>query len=176
MFRNAELMPDGIAHRVNTTTRADFDRVVALALDVPRWIAAIADGRPFADDDAVRRAVFSAAEPFTLSEIDDALRVHPRIGERPDGQDEHSDRARGEQSGVDVSRPDIRKRLHDGNVAYEHRFGRVFLIRAAGRDAGDVLAALTERLSNDPGTEARVVERQLREIAALRLAAGVSDV
>jgi 2-oxo-4-hydroxy-4-carboxy-5-ureidoimidazoline decarboxylase len=54
-------------------------------------------------------------------------------------------------------------------VAYEEKFGRVFLIRAAGRDGPQILAALTERLLNDPEVEARVVRDQLAQIAQLRL-------
>lgn len=74
--------------------------------------------------------------------------------------------ARGEQSGVDASAADA---LAAGNRAYEDRFDRVFLIRAAGRTADDVLAAIDERLGNTPEQELVVIEQQLREIAALRL-------
>jgi 2-oxo-4-hydroxy-4-carboxy-5-ureidoimidazoline decarboxylase len=47
----------------------------------------------------------------------------------------------------------------------------VFLIRAAGRSGPEILAALTERLENDPETEAGVVRDQLAQIAELRLGA-----
>ena len=33
-----------------------------------------------------------------------------------------------------------------GNIAYERRFGRVFLIRAAGRSGPEILAELRRRL------------------------------
>jgi 2-oxo-4-hydroxy-4-carboxy-5-ureidoimidazoline decarboxylase len=42
-------------------------------------------------------------------------------------------------------------------------------VRAAGRTAEEILANLTERLANDPGTEALVTAEQLRQIALLRL-------
>ncbi len=142
---------------------------MAECLDIPRWISAMENQLPFADDDAVVAAVFEVAAPLTSDEIEHALRVHPRIGERPDGDDAHAAHARGEQSGVDTELPGISERLRDGNRAYEQRFGRVFLIRAAGRDASEILACLSERLDSDPVTEERVVERELREIAALRI-------
>ena len=41
-----------------------------------------------------------------------------------------------------------------GNAAYEQRFGRVFLIRAAGRSPEQILAELQRRLRNDDETEA----------------------
>lgn len=64
---------------------------------------------------------------------------------------------------------DVQSRLVDGNRAYEKRFGHVFLIRAAGRSSEEILAALEERLTNDPETEKAVMADQLRQIAVLRL-------
>ncbi len=57
-----------------------------------------------------------------------------------------------------------------GNREYEDRFGHVFLICATGRSAGEMLAALRERLGNDPRTEREVVRGELLEIVRLRLA------
>ncbi len=55
------------------------------------------------------------------------------------------------------------------NVAYEERFGRIFLIRAAGRSPKEMLAELERRLANDEATEADEAVEQLRQIALLRL-------
>ena len=59
--------------------------------------------------------------------------------------------------------------IADGNAAYEERFGRVFLIRAAGRTPEQMRAELDRRLGNDDETEAAEALDQLREIALLRL-------
>jgi 2-oxo-4-hydroxy-4-carboxy-5-ureidoimidazoline decarboxylase len=56
-----------------------------------------------------------------------------------------------------------------GNLAYEDRFDRIFLIRAAGRSSREILDALNARLVNTPEEELAVVAEQLREIAVLRL-------
>ena len=64
---------------------------------------------------------------------------------------------------------DVQRRLTEGNRAYEERFGHVFLIRAAGRSAEEILEQLTERLGNDADSERANAARNLREIAALRL-------
>ncbi|MGO1203172.1 2-oxo-4-hydroxy-4-carboxy-5-ureidoimidazoline decarboxylase, partial [Cellulosimicrobium funkei] len=63
----------------------------------------------------------------------------------------------------------VTRRLAEGNRAYEQRFGHVFLVRAAGRSAEEILEQLTERLGNDAETERANAARNLREIAALRL-------
>ncbi len=73
-----------------------------------------------------------------------------------------------EQSGVDAS-ADTAARLAAGNAAYEERFDRIFLVRAAGRSAEEILALLAQRLTHDPETELAVTAGQLREIALLRL-------
>ena len=63
----------------------------------------------------------------------------------------------------------------EGNRAYEQRFGRVFLIRAAGRSSTEILDKLQTRLGNSPDTEDEVVADQLRQIALIRLAGVVSE-
>ena len=77
----------------------------------------------------------------------------------------------GEQAGVDPAAGDTAARLAAGNAAYEERFGRVFLIRAAGRDAEAILAELDRRLGNDDATERAETVDNLRQIALLRLEA-----
>lgn len=61
--------------------------------------------------------------------------------------------------------------LAEENRRYEAQFGHVFLIAAAGRSAGEILAALRERMHNDPATEARVAAEEHRKIARTRLEA-----
>ncbi|OZD07386.1 OHCU decarboxylase [Rhodococcus sp. 06-235-1A] len=160
---------------MNEAPEAVAARILSLCLDVPRWVDEVLRHRPFADDRALRRAVAHAAAPLTADEVHRALAVHPRIGEQPKGDDASARHASNEQSGVDVSDESIEQRLRAGNLAYEKRFGQVFLIRAAGRDAHEVLNALDSRLGNDPQTEAAVVEHELREIAALRATGSLGE-
>ena len=77
--------------------------------------------------------------------------------------------SRAEQAGVDPADAEIAAALAAGNRAYEERFERVFLIRAAGRSSREILAALTVRLGHTPAEEEPVVADQLRQIAVLRL-------
>ena len=51
----------------------------------------------------------------------------------------------------------------------EERFGRIYLVAAAGRSAGELLGLLRERLDNDPVTELGVVRGELARITRLRL-------
>ncbi|MFB9643057.1 2-oxo-4-hydroxy-4-carboxy-5-ureidoimidazoline decarboxylase [Agromyces lapidis] len=155
--------------RFNGTDREDAFASLRPCLDVARWCQELVDARPYASVDALVRAAGEAASPFTAAEVARALGDHPRIGERATGAGEAATLSRGEQAGVDPADAELARALAEGNAAYERRFGRVFLIRAAGRSARDILDALTDRLRNDDAAEAAVVAEQLREIAVLRV-------
>jgi 2-oxo-4-hydroxy-4-carboxy-5-ureidoimidazoline decarboxylase len=142
-------------------------------VDVPRWIDDVVGARPFRDLRQLLDHADRAAPDWTGAEIDQALSHHPRIGEQPAGASAEAAFSRREQSGLSAS-GDTAALIRTGNAAYERTFGRVFLIRAAGRSAEDVLAALTQRLENPPDAELRVVARELREIALVRLEGTVS--
>src|SRR3546814_2780635 len=74
----------------------------------------------------------------------------PRIGQRAQGDSTEARLSRTEQP---TAAEETAARIAEGNAAYEARFGRIFLVRAAGRTAEEILANLTERLTNAPATE-----------------------
>lgn len=156
----------------NALPEAEARTRLAECLDVPRWVDTVLEGRPYADVDALRAVATNAAE-LDDRELEAALARHPRIGERAGAGHDAAHSAR-EQAGVDPSDADVAARLAEGNRAYEERFDRVFLIRAAGRDAAEILAELERRLGNDDDTERAETVTQLREIALLRLEQVVS--
>lgn len=157
----------------NGLSAGEARRVLRPCLDIDRWIGELVDGRPYASVAELLDLAGSAASPFTSLEVEGALRHHPRIGERAGAASVEAEHSGAEQVGVSTDAETLR-RLEEGNRLYEERFGRTFLIRAAGRSAEDVLEALEPRLGNDPGTEERVLADQLREIAVLRLTQVVS--
>nr|MBP8207251.1 OHCU decarboxylase [Acinetobacter sp.] len=59
--------------------------------------------------------------------------------------------------------------IYQGNLAYEKKYGFIFLIKASGLNSQQILTALNYRLKNDPDIEKRIVHQQLLEIALLRL-------
>ncbi|AWB96053.1 allantoinase [Agromyces badenianii] len=151
---------------------ADRDAAIAWirpCLDITRWCEELVDGRPYGSVEELVTAAGTAASPFTAEEVDAAMARHPRIGEHAAGVGAEAALSRSEQAGVDAGDAAIAAALAEGNFAYERRFGRVFLIRAAGRSSEEILGALTERLGHTADEEDLVVAGQLREIAALRL-------
>jgi OHCU decarboxylase len=131
-----------------------------------RWAKEVAAGRPYADLAALQRAADEVWLGLGPEDWLEAFAAHPRIGE---GGGASADWSRQEQAGVGGAGPEVRDRLARGNAEYEARFGYVFLISAAGRDAEGILAALTERLGNDPAAELRVAADEHRRITRLRL-------
>lgn len=128
------------------------------------WIERMMLARPFGDVPAVLDAADRALAEISEDDLDEALAGHPRIGDRPD----NASSAR-EQSGVAGSSASVLAELRDANVAYEARFGHVYLVFANGRPADELLAILRVRMTNDASTERRVLRAELAKINRARL-------
>jgi len=159
----------------NRAPRSAAIQALIPCVDIHRWCEEIADSRPFTSREMLLVTARAAASPFTADEVAVALAHHPRIGQRPRDNGAEATLARSEQSGVDPADAAIAAALAMGNRAYEERFGRVFLIRAAGRSGAEMLAILQERLRNNVADEALATAEQLREIALLRLEGIVNE-
>ena len=96
----------------------------------------------------------------------EAFAAHPRLGESGGRSPDSSAR---EQSRIIGARDETLNELAEQNRLYEERFGRVFLISAAGRSAEEVLAELRDRMNNDPAKEVDVAAKEQRKITRLRL-------
>jgi len=150
-------------------TEADLRAGLAASLSVNRWIDEVAAGYPYESVARLLSTAADAATPLSASEIDEAIAHHPRIGEKPVGEGASQNFSRSEQAGLGDDDENLAAQIAAGNEAYEERFGRVFIIRAAGRTRAEILDELTRRLELPNATELEIVGDQLREIALLRL-------
>lgn len=149
---------------------AQAQRLLMGCCAAPRWAREVVAGRPYRCVEALQAA---AAAALTDDDVADGLAGHPRIGERTGDA-----RSRREQAGVAGAGADVLAALAAGNRAYEERFGRVYLVCAAGRSAEDLLAVLRERLQNDRAVERAATRAELVEINRLRIDSmleGVAD-
>jgi 2-oxo-4-hydroxy-4-carboxy-5-ureidoimidazoline decarboxylase len=126
----------------------------------------IAGGRPYRDPVALQDAVSAAFKALTWDDIVESMNAHPRIGDRV----AVAGWSAAEQSGAASASDGVRQALADGNLAYEQRFGYVFLICATGLSGQDMLDQLRARLGHDPDAERAVVREELLKITRLRLA------
>lgn len=134
-----------------------------------RWIATLLAERPYG-----RLAALAATSDRVIARLDwpdveEALAAHPRIGERVSGDGRDAAWSRQEQAGARLADVDTDNALREGNLAYEQRFGHVFLIYATGRSASEMLEALRSRLTNPVEVERNVVRAELAKIVRLRL-------
>lgn len=154
-----------VIHTMLDVTDAALREGLATALAVPRWVEDVASRAPFADLDQLLAVARAEATPLAPDEIAQAISHHPRIGEKPKGDSASAAMSRAEQGDA----TELADELAAGNRAYEERFGRVFIIRAAGRSRAEILAELNRRLELDDTTEMLIVGEQLRDIALIRL-------
>jgi 2-oxo-4-hydroxy-4-carboxy-5-ureidoimidazoline decarboxylase len=59
--------------------------------------------------------------------------------------------------------------LRDENLAYEARFGFIFIVCATGKTAGEMLSLLRARLLNEPEVELSIAAGEQAKITLLRL-------
>jgi 2-oxo-4-hydroxy-4-carboxy-5-ureidoimidazoline decarboxylase len=135
----------------------------------PRFAAGLVAGRPFRDVDTLVARAEDVARALPWNDVAIALAAHPRIGDRVEGSSAEAESSRREQSSMDAADDAVRAQLVEGNEAYEQRFDHVFLIRAAGRSAAEMLAELRRRLDNDEAAERAEVTEQLAQITARRV-------
>ena len=146
----------------NTADRETAAATVAVWAAVPAWVDAVVAARPYA----------SVGEVAARA---DALAHHPRIGQKPAGSGAEAVASTREQAAMATASASTTDAMAQANADYETRFGRVFLIRAAGRSAEEMLAEVRRRLGNDDAAEAAEARDQLRQIALLRLRSSLED-
>jgi 2-oxo-4-hydroxy-4-carboxy-5-ureidoimidazoline decarboxylase len=155
----------------NQLSRVQAQALLQPCVHIPDWIEALIQQRPFSSTDQLFHYAVEQAQGWSWVEIAEALAQHPRIGERKAAAElsaKEQDFSKHEQSqlGADVA---LQQALYQGNLDYEHKFGHIFLIRAAGRTGQEMLSELQRRLSNTILQEQQEVQQQLAEIAVLRL-------
>jgi 2-oxo-4-hydroxy-4-carboxy-5-ureidoimidazoline decarboxylase len=158
--------------RAGELDRGPVDEIAAVltaCLAAPAWVHALVATRPHTDAAGWLTAADAAYATLPDGDVLAALAAHPRIGAAPSGRGAHAAASRREQARVSVAGDDVRAALAAGNRVYEERFGRVFLIRAAGRAPEEILGELHRRLANSAQAELAEGREQLRQITLLRL-------
>jgi 2-oxo-4-hydroxy-4-carboxy-5-ureidoimidazoline decarboxylase len=136
------------------------------------WANGMAARRPIHEEAALSAACDEVCGSLLESDWLEAFRSHPRIGEARSTSliPARTESWPGEeQSRVGHANEDVKRALAEGNCAYEERFGRIFIVCATGKSAGEILEILRRRLQNDDATELHEAAEQQRQIAHVRL-------
>ena len=135
------------------------------------WAAAVAAQRPFVD----AQQLFAASDRIwmALPEPDwrEAFDSHPRIGQQhaPSATAQSLSWSSAEQRAAVSPDEAVKLALAEGNRQYEERFGRIFIVCAAGKSAEEILAILNTRMQNTAADELLEAAEQQRQITQLRL-------
>ena len=162
-------MPETALDRFNAAPAERVQEALRGCNAAPSFAAQVAAGRPYPSAAALVARAEEVSRSLPWPEVAAALAAHPRIGDRVEGSSAEAAASRREQSAMGTAEESVRAAIVDGNRAYEERFDQVFLIRAAGRSPGEMLAELHRRLENDPEDERAEVTEQLAQITGLRV-------
>jgi OHCU decarboxylase len=142
------------------------------------WARQMAALRPIEDEGSLLAASDKIWRSLTEADWMQAFAHHPRIGHSvaPSTAPARSAQwSSEEQRKVGAAGDDVVAALAEGNRAYEQRFGRIFIVCAAGKSAQTILNILRRRLQNDEQTELQESAEQQRQIASLRLKKWISE-
>ncbi|ENW79931.1 OHCU decarboxylase [Acinetobacter sp. ANC 3929] len=155
----------------NQLDSAEAGRVLQACVHIPAWGAELVQQRPYLTKDQLYQVAVAQAQTWSWSDIAEALAQHPRIGEKKAAavlSEKEQQFSQREQAQVETDAV-LQLALYQGNLDYEHKFGHIFLIRAAGRSGQQILSELQRRLLNTAEQEQAEVKQQLAEIALIRL-------
>ncbi|GCB44877.1 2-oxo-4-hydroxy-4-carboxy-5-ureidoimidazoline decarboxylase [Streptomyces sp. NL15-2K] len=130
------------------------------------WVERLLDARPYATADDLYAASDAAMAALMTADLEQAMSGHPPIG-RPKPGDPSSAR---EQRGMAGASAELRAEMLELNLAYQEKFGHVFLICATGRTGEQMRDAVRERIGNPPEREREIVRTELGKINRIRLA------
>nr|WP_237525043.1 2-oxo-4-hydroxy-4-carboxy-5-ureidoimidazoline decarboxylase [Streptomyces sp. SID5643] len=135
------------------------------------WAKRLLAARPYATCEDLYAASDTAMAELTAADLDEAMAGHPPIG-RPKPGDPTSAR---EQSGMAGASDALKAEMLELNIAYQEKFGHVFLICATGRTGEQMRDAVLERIGNPPEREREIVRAELGKINRIRLARLVEE-
>ncbi|MFJ8967686.1 2-oxo-4-hydroxy-4-carboxy-5-ureidoimidazoline decarboxylase [Streptomyces anulatus] len=157
--------------RFNTLADGEATPALHEACASATWGNTILAGRPYATEEALLSASDAAMAMLTAEDLAEAMAGHPPIG-RPKPGDPTSSR---EQRGMAGASEELKTEMLELNLAYQERFGHVFLICATGATGEQMRDAVKSRIGNSPEQEQEIVRTELGKINRIRLTRLVTE-
>jgi len=162
---------------LNAADEATFvERLGDIFEDSP-WIAAAAWARrPFADRDALHRAMTAIVDEAPRERQVALIAAHPDLVGEAAREGRLSAASRDEQAsaGLDRLEPSEIEEFAVLNAAYRERFRFPFVICVRENRKAAIVAGMRARLNNERDAEIAAALREIGAIARLRLAAAVA--
>lgn len=121
----------------------------------PRFVARLAEARPFGSEDELVDTARGVARSMPFDEQVELLNGHPRIGADPASVSSMSYAEQGYGGPPPDDGEWIASELEALNEAYEDRFGFRYVVFVAGRPRSEILALLGRAVASDPEEELR---------------------
>ena len=163
---------------INNRSEQDFVDLLGAIFEHSAWVAELVYGqRPFADPDALHRAMVDA-----MRQAPELLRVallcsHPELAGKEAKAGSLTDASQREQAGagLDQCSADELRNIQRLNQAYRDRFEFPFIIAVTGLDKHQIIAAMERRLANSKSTEFDTALGEVEKIARIRIDALIDD-
>jgi 2-oxo-4-hydroxy-4-carboxy-5-ureidoimidazoline decarboxylase len=136
------------------------------------WAREMATRRPFKDEATLLAVSDEMWRNLIASDWMEAFGSHPRIGASSahgSSAQQSAAWAMQEQKEVADAGDAVKIALAEGNREYEQKFGHIFIVRATGKSAEEILQILRRRLKNDARAELFEAAEQQRQITQIRL-------
>lgn len=156
----------------NSLSASDARKALLDCCGARAWTKKMAAARPFA---AVQDAIAASekiCEALGEKAWLEAFQHHPPIGGKKAAESQSAKAelwSASEQSGVGDGSAAEAAELAKANAEYAKRFGYIFIICASGKTTSEMLAAIQQRLGNDPQHELQIASGEQQKITKLRL-------
>ena len=159
---------------LNAMSVQEFTTTLGSIFEHSPWVASRAALlRPFAGREQLQQAMWAEVAQASAAEQDALILAHPKLGARGRQRAQLTQSSAGEQSraGLDACTDEEFAQLLRLNELYMARFAFPFILAVHGHTPESILAAMTQRLANEPATERTTALQQINRIAGLRIAA-----
>ena len=157
---------------LNSMPRAQAAELLRSCCGATSWVEAMLDRRPY---ESATRLLDDADVAWATTSTDDwheAFAHHPRIGESA-SKVPQTDQAKAfsqtEQQKARLASSSVHDQMALVNIAYERKFGFIYIVSAAGKTAHELLDIARSRLKNDTERELKIAAEEQRKITRLRL-------
>lgn len=157
---------------LNAMTSGEAGKNLEACCGSSRWVKEMVALRPFHSFDAITHAADDVWASCSEKDWLEAFDHHPRIGGTKSAatqSESAKEWSSGEQAGMKSATTKIQNDLAAVNAAYERKFGHIYIVCAAGRNAEEMLDMAKARMTNDVATELKVAAEEQRKIMQLRL-------
>ena len=136
------------------------------------WAKQLTGKMPFKSKEELMRVSDSVWFACSIQDGFEAFTHHPKIGDLKSLEKKFASTkewAGGEQAGVNTAAQNTLLALAEGNEAYLHKFGYIFIVCATGKTAEEMLTLLNARLVNDKDIEIKIAMNEQNKITHIRL-------